>query len=170
MRVFGLVTPDRAAGGTSPRFCFLEMSRWRPSTPRGGAPACDSPSSPREAARDTPSADPSGCGRLRSHEAAPQLGVLDIDNLVGMPMGTAVSAHHLAGEPLRNPENGAQGFPNPEATFRAQKFPSAISLRIAFSSSASAKSFLRRAFSFTSWVNRLASSACMPPYCCFQRW
>ena len=55
----------------------------------------------------------------------------------------------------------------PAPAFRTQKFPSARSFYIAFSSSASASasSFLSRAFSFSSWVRRLASSACMPSYC-----
>jgi sporadic carbohydrate cluster 2OG-Fe(II) oxygenase len=43
-----------------------------------------------------------------------------------------------------------QDLDGPAPTFRAQKFPSARSLSIAFSSC----------------VNRLASSACIPPYCC----
>ena len=51
-----------------------------------------------------------------------------------------------------------------------QEFSSARSLSIAFSSSASAKSFLSRAFSPYSCVSRQASSACIPPYCCRQRW
>jgi len=103
-------------------------------------------------------------------ETPPQLGLLNVDNLAGMSLCAAVLAHHPAGEPLGYPEHGAQGLHSPAASFRAQKFPSANSLSIAFSNSASARSFLRRAFSFSSWVSRLASSACIPPYCCFQRW
>ena len=46
-----------------------------------------------------------------------------------------------------------------------QKFPSAISFSIALSSSASARSFLSRAFSTSSSFRRFASSAFIPPYC-----
>ena len=97
-------------------------------------------------------------------ELWPQIGLLDVDNLAGMPLGAAVLAQHPAGKTLRYPEHGSA------ASFRVQKFPSANSLSIAFSNSASARSFLRQAFSFSSWFSRLASSACIPPYCCFQRW
>ena len=47
---------------------------------------------------------------------------------------------------------------------RAQKFPWRASLRIALSSSASAKSFFNRLFSSSNCFSRLASSAFMPPY------
>ena len=69
-------------------------------------------------------------------EAPPELGLLNVDNLGGMSLSAAVLAHHLAGEPLRYPEHGAQGLNNPVApqgalnsstSFRAQKFPSANS-------------------------------------------
>ena len=99
----------------------------------------------------------------------PQLGLLKIDDLADMALAAAVLAHHAADPPLRCPVALLQDRDGPAPAFRAQKFPSANSLSMAFSSSASAKSFLRRAFSFSSWVNRLASSACIPPYCCFQR-
>ncbi len=106
-----------------------------------------------------------------------EFALLDIDDTAAMALGAAVLTHHPAGEPLRNQEQGAQSLNSPAPAFRAQKFPSARSycfaeafgMSIAFPSSASARSFLRRAFSFSSWVSRLASSACIPPYCCFQR-
>ena len=41
-------------------------------------------------------------------EASAQLGLRDADDLAAMALGTAVLAHHAAGEPLRNPEQGAQ--------------------------------------------------------------
>lgn len=47
---------------------------------------------------------------------------------------------------------------------RAYQFPSAISLSIALSSSASASSFLSRVFSCSRFFSRLASSAFIPPY------
>lgn len=96
-------------------------------------------------------------------EATPELGLLDIDDPATTALGAAVLAHHAAGEPLGNPEQGPQGINSPEAPLRAQKFPSASSLSIAFSSSASARSYLSRPFSFSSWVSHLASSACIPP-------
>jgi hypothetical protein len=36
-----------------------------------------------------------------------------------MALGAAVLAHHPAGEPLGNPEHGAQGLNSPAASFRA---------------------------------------------------
>jgi hypothetical protein len=96
-------------------------------------------------------------------EATPELGVLQIDNLAAMALGAAVLAHHPAGKALGNPEQGAQGLNSSAAPLRAQKLPSANSFSFAFSSSASARDFLSRPFSFSSWISRLASSACMPP-------
>ena len=60
-------------------------------------------------------------------EASPPLGLLNVDTLGGMSLSAAVLAHHPAGEPLRDPEHGAQGLNRPAASFRAQKFPSANS-------------------------------------------
>jgi hypothetical protein len=82
-------------------------------------------------------------------ETTPELGLLQIDNLAAMALGAAVLTHHTAGEPLGNPEQGAQGLNGPAAPLRAQKFRLASSLSIAFSSSASG-SFLSRAFFFSS--------------------
>jgi hypothetical protein len=65
-------------------------------------------------------------------EAAPELGFLDVDDTSAMALGAAVLAHHPAGEPLGNPEQDAQGLNSPAAPLRAQKFPSANSLSIAF--------------------------------------
>ena len=90
-------------------------------------------------------------------EATPELGLLDIDDTATMALGAAVLADYPAGEPLGNPEHSAQNLNSSAAPFRAQKFPSANSLSIAPSNSASVRSYLRRAFSFSSWVSRLAS-------------
>ena len=95
----------------------------------------------------------------------PELDLLEPRDPAAMALGAAVLAHNPAGEPLRCPVTLLQDNHRPASAFRAQKFPSARSFSIAFSSSASASSFLSRAFSFSSWVRRLASSACMPPYC-----
>ena len=59
--------------------------------------------------------------------APPELGLLNFDNLCGMPLRAAVLAHHPAGEPLRCPEHGAQRLNSLAASFQAQKFPSANS-------------------------------------------
>ena len=102
-------------------------------------------------------------------ETMPQLSLLDRDDLGRMALSAAVLAYHPADLPLGCPVTLLQNRDGPPAALRAQKFPSARSLSIAFSSSASAKSFLSRAFSFSSWVSRLASSACIPPYCCLHQ-
>jgi hypothetical protein len=80
----------------------------------------------------------------------PQLSLLDRDDLGRMALGAAVLTHHSANHPLRCPVALLQDRDGPPATLRAQKFPSARSLSIAFSSSASASSFLSRAISFSS--------------------
>jgi len=119
------------------------------------------PLTPQQAVGHAPApAEVLGCDFA---EATPQLALRDVDDTAAMSLGAAVLAHHPACEPLRNPEQGAQGLNSPAAPLRAQKFRSANSLGIAFSSSASARSFLRREFSFSSWCSRLASSACIPP-------
>jgi hypothetical protein len=59
-----------------------------------------------------------------------------------MALGAAVLAHDPAGKALRNPEQSAQGLNSPAAPLRAQKFPSASSLSMALSSSASASNRL----------------------------
>ena len=58
---------------------------------------------------------------------APQLGLLNIDSLAGMPLGSAVLARNPAGESLGYPEHGKQNLNSPAAAFQAQKFPSANS-------------------------------------------
>ena len=82
-------------------------------------------------------------------ETLPELGLFQIDNLDGVSLGAAVLPHHPADEALRSPVTLLQDHNSPAAAFRAQKFPSARSLSIAFSNSASANSFLSRAFSFS---------------------
>jgi len=58
-----------------------------------------------------------------------------------MALGAALLAYHPAGKPVRNPEQCAQGLTSPAAMLRAQKFPSANSLSMAFPSLASARTF-----------------------------
>jgi hypothetical protein len=89
----------------------------------------------------------------------PELGLLQIDDLATMALGAAVLPHHPADKAFRSPVTLPQNLdgsvsvaPRGElcsvTTLRAQKFPSARSLSIAFSSSVSARSFhsFREAF------------------------
>ena len=103
-------------------------------------------------------------------EAMAELRLLDQDDLTAIARGAAVLPRHPADKAFRSPVIILQNRDGPATTFQAQKFPSTRSFNFAFSSSASARSFLSRAFSFSSWVSRLAFSACMPPSCCRQRW
>jgi hypothetical protein len=80
------------------------------------------------------------------------------------PLGRAVLAGHPAGPTLRDPEAIDEPDHCSPASLRGQKFPSASSLSMALSSSASANSFFNRAFSDSSSRSRLASLAFMPPY------
>jgi len=163
MRVFGLVTAHRAVGGPCPLLLSWDgpLEALLPPEPLHPLVVHQPALPPQQAVGHAPApADVLGCDLA---EPTPQLGLLDADNLAAMTLGAAVLAHHPAGEPLRNPEQGAQSLNGSAAPLRAQKFPSASSLSMAFSNSASARSFLRRAFSFSSCVSRLASSACMPP-------
>jgi hypothetical protein len=96
-------------------------------------------------------------------ETMPQLGLLKTDDLADMALPAAVLAHDAAEPPLGCPVTLLQDRDGPPTTLRAQKFPSARSLNIALSSSASARSLLTPAFSVYHWVSRLASSAFMPP-------
>ena len=73
-------------------------------------------------------------------------------------------ADNAAGPPLRYPEPLPQHLHGTAATVRGQKFPSASSLSIALSSSASANSFFNLVFSDSSSRSRLAPSAFIPPY------
>lgn len=82
----------------------------------------------------------------------------------GQPLRGAVLAHHPAGPALGNPETGPEPFHGSAAPFRGQKFPSANSLSIALSSSASARSFFSRAFSDSNSRSLFAPSAFIPPY------
>ncbi len=67
-------------------------------------------------------------------EAMPELCLLNIDNLAGMALGAPVPPHHPADETIRSPVTLLQDRDSAAATYRAQKFPSARSLSIAFSS------------------------------------
>jgi len=71
-------------------------------------------------------------------ETMSQLGLLKIDDLADMALAAAVLAHYAADPPLGCPVTLLQDCDGPPATLRTQKFPSARSLSIALSSSASA--------------------------------
>lgn len=52
-------------------------------------------------------------------ESAPALGLLKIDDLSSMALAAAALAHRPEGEPLGNPEKGAEGINSPTRPFRA---------------------------------------------------
>ena len=81
---------------------------------------------------------------------------------LGPALGQAVLSHHRARPPLRDPEPHLEPLNRDAAAVRGHHFPSASSLSIALSSSASANSFFNRAFSASSSLSRLASLALMP--------
>jgi hypothetical protein len=76
----------------------------------------------------------------------------------------ALLADHPAGLAFGDPEAIDEHDHRSSASLRGQKFPSASSLSIDLSSSASASSFFNRAFSISISQRRLASLAFMPPY------
>ena len=80
----------------------------------------------------------------------PELVLLDRDDLAAVALGAAVLPRHPADKAFRSPVTLMQNRDGSAAAFRAQKFPSARSLSIAFSNSVSANSFLSRALSFSS--------------------
>ena len=78
-------------------------------------------------------------------------------------LGCSVLPGHPAGEPLTDLHRGDELINGRPPAIRAQKFPFAISLSAAFSSSASTSCRLSEAFSRSSSLSRLASSAFRPP-------
>jgi hypothetical protein len=79
------------------------------------------------------------------------------------PLGRSVLPGHAAGEPLTHLHRPHQVVHGRPPALRAQRFPFAISLSAALSSSASASSRLSVAFSRSRSLSRLASSAFIPP-------
>src|SRR5581483_1259133 len=102
-------------------------------------------------------------------EAGAELGFGIGTRTRGTTLGRPVLAEEPTGTALGHPEAFDEHHHRPPATLRGHHFPDANSFNIALSSSASASSFLRRAFSFSSSLRRLASSAFMPPYWLRQR-
>jgi len=152
--IFSLVTPHRAVNGARPLLLARVRALESFLPPEPVQPfVVHQPAFPAQQAVSHP---PSPADVLSNDlpESTPELGLLDLDDPAAMALGAAVLAHHPAGKPLRNPDQGAQDLNSPAATLRAQKFSSANSLGMAVSSSDSAGSFLRREFSFSSWVSR----------------
>jgi len=116
-----------------------------------------------------PCSDPSGCAQLRSSGGDGLASLLNVEDPAGMALGAAMLPHHPVDKAFRRPVTLLQDLDGPAIASRAPKFPSARILSIAFSSSASARSFFRLVFSLSSWVSRLAPLDCIPPYCCRQR-
>ncbi len=71
-------------------------------------------------------------------QAMAELYLLYVDNLAIMALGAAVLPRYPTENAFRSPVTILQNLNGPVAAFRAQRFPSASSLNIAFSSSASA--------------------------------
>lgn len=127
MRVFGLMAPHGAVGGTSPLLLSGSgpLEAHLPPEPAHPLVVHLPAFVPQHAIRHPPT--PAHVLGFDLSESSPQLGLLDIDNLADMLPSAAVLAHHPAGEPLRSPAHGAQGFHSPAAAFRGQKFSSASS-------------------------------------------
>ena len=146
VRVFGLMAPQRTVCWPGPLLLTRSGALEPFLTPEPVYPLVVHPA-PADVRRTV------RCALQRSGDLAettPQLSLLDRDDLGRMTLGAAVLAHHSADLAFRGPVTLLQDYDSPAATFRAQKFPSARSLSIAFSRSASARSFLSRAFSFSS--------------------
>ena len=166
--MLGPVTPHRTIGrpcplslpGSGALQAFLPPEPLHPLV-------IDHPALPHEEPVGHPAAPADVLSRDVS-ETLPELGLFQIDDVDGVSLGAAVLPHHLTDKALRSPVTLLQTRDGPVAprgalcsatAFRAQKFPVAPqgaphgatrSLSIAFSSSASAKSFLSLAFSFSS--------------------
>lgn len=78
-------------------------------------------------------------------------------------LGGPVLADDLAGPPLRQPEPGLEHVHGSASPRRAHQFPLATSRKARFSSSLSATIRFSRAFSTSSSLSRLTSSAFIPP-------
>src|SRR5690606_3849389 len=81
-----------------------------------------------------------------------------------LPLGRAGLPDQSAGPPLRCPEPLLQHHHGTAAPLGAHQFPRFSSLSMSMSSAWSATIFFNRAFSRSSSLSRLASSAFMPPY------
>ena len=117
--VFGLVTTHRPVSRPGPLLPAGSRALQPFLSPEAVHPlVIHQPAFPPEQAIRHPPAPADVLGRDLP-EAPPQLGLLNVDNLGGMSLSAAVLAHHLAGEPLRDPEHDPQGHNGPAASFRA---------------------------------------------------
>src|SRR5690606_39139225 len=128
----------------------------------------DLPAHPSGSLGSPPPPPPRPLLRERS-EKPPQLDLVIARRRGLEALGRAVLTDDPAGMSLGDPEPIAQHLHRCTSPVRGQKFPSASSLSIALSSSASARSFFSRAFSPSSSLSRFASLAFMPPYWATQR-
>jgi len=56
-------------------------------------------------------------------KSSPQVGLVDIDDLAGMPLGAAVLAYHLAGKPLRYPDLARRAATTVRSSSGLRSFP-----------------------------------------------
>ena len=141
MRVCGLMAPHGAVGGPCPLLLSGSgpLKALLPPDPLHPLVIHTPALSPQHAVGHPPApADVLG-GDLP--QPLPEFGLLEPRGAAAMALGAAVLAHNPTGEPLRCPVTLLQDNHRPAPAFRAQKFPSARSFSIAFSSSASASSF-----------------------------
>jgi len=119
VRMLGVMTPHGAVGGPSPLLLFGRGPLQALFPPEAMHPlVVHRPAlSPQQAVGHAPApADLLSCDLA---EPMPELGLLDADGLAPMALSAAVLTHHPAGEPLRYPEQVAQGHHGPAASFRA---------------------------------------------------
>ena len=112
---------------------------------------------------------PPGAALRERTQELPQRGVVVTWCRRCEPLRRTVLADNPTRSTLRHPEPRLQHPCSIATTVRGQKFPSANSLSIALSSSASASNFFNRVFSTSSSLSRFASLAFIPPYCASQR-
>ena len=150
IRMFGLVATHLAISRPGPLLPAGSRALHPFLAPKGVHPfEIDSPAFPPEQAIRHPPT-PADVFSCEIPEASPQNGLLNVDNLGEMSLRVEVLAHDPVGVALLYPEHSAQGLNSPAAAMRAKKFPSANYSSITFFSSASARSFLRWTFSFSS--------------------
>ena len=101
-------------------------------------------------------------GTSEAAQVLAQLGLGATWRSLGAALRRAVLCHDTTRPALRHPEPLLEPLNGYPAAARGHHFPSASSLSIALSNSASANSFLSRAFSTSRSLRRLASAALIP--------
>jgi len=148
VRLLGPVTAHRAISGPCPLSLPGSGALQSLLAPESLDPlSIDGPTlAPQQAVGRKPApADVLGCNLA---ETMTRLSLLERDYLDGPAQGAAMLTDHTEDKPLRSPATLLQHRNGPMPALRAQKFDPARSLSIAFSSSASARTFLRRVLSF----------------------